>query len=197
MAHDPGEDLVERVIASETRFRGHYLEVRVTRVERSDGSIHTRDVLVHPGAVGIVALDAEGRVLLVRQWRVPAGAALLEIPAGTLDRHPDGSTEDPAVAAPRELEEETGQRAGSWRLLGKFWTAPGFATELMWLYLATDLRDADGDTLSPDDGEELQLERIPWRDAVAMVENGEICDAKSVAGVLWLARILEREGESA
>lgn len=194
---DPGQQLAEREVSSETKYRGHYLELQVRRVERSDGSLHTRDILVHPGAVGIIALDGAGRVLLVRQWRVAAAAALLEIPAGTLDRGPDGATEDPALAAPRELEEETGQRAGAWRLLGSFWTAPGFATERMWLYLATDLRPATGDTLSPDDGEELQLERIPWRDAVAMAERGEICDAKSVAGLFWLARILDREGEPA
>ena len=185
----PDADLTERVTSSQVVYRGHYLEMRVDQIQRADGTRSQRDVVVHPGAVGIIAVDDQDRVLLVRQWRVPAGRALLEIPAGTLDRDPDtGTIEDPALAAPRELEEETGQRAGHWRLLGSIWTAPGFATELMHLYLATEVRPADGDRLGPDEDEHLLLERIPWREAVAMAERGEICDGKSVAGLFWLAR---------
>ena len=104
---------------------------------------------------------------MVRQYRAPAGRILLEIPAGTLDVDPDsGAIEDPDVAAPRELEEETGYRAGSLRLLASFWTAPGFATELMHLYLATDLRPADADRLGPDEDERLELERVPVSEAL-------------------------------
>jgi len=196
MSHrDPGgaagnPDLTERVVGSRTIHRGHYLELRIDEIERADGSHGQREVVVHPGAVTIVAVDDQDRVLLVRQWRVPAGRALLELPAGTLDRDPaTGDIEDPALAAPRELEEETGQRAAAWRLLGTFWTAPGFATELMYLYLATDLRPADGDERGPDEDEHLELERIPWRDAVALAERGEIADAKSLVGLFWLARL--------
>jgi ADP-ribose pyrophosphatase len=132
-------------------------------------------------------------VLLVRQWRAAAGRAMLEIPAGTLDYidRAAGAVEEHARAAPRELEEETGHRAGSWRLLGSFWTAPGFATELMYLYLATDLRAADKDRLGPDDDEHLELERLPLRDAVAAATDGRIVDAKSIVGLLWLARLRE------
>ena len=79
-------------------------------------------------------------------------------------------------------------RAGAWRLLARFYTAPGFTSELMHLYLATDLRLADGDRLGPDDDEHLLLERLPWRDALAAAERGEIADAKSLVGLLWLAR---------
>ena len=188
-ADAPATDLTERVTSSRVVYRGHYLDMRVDQIQRADGTRSQRDVVVHPGAVGIIAVDAQDRVLLVRQWRVPAGRALLEIPAGTLDRDPvTGAIEDPALAAPRELEEETGQRAGHWRLLGSIWTAPGFATELMHLFLATELRPANGDRLGPDEDEHLLLERIPWREAVAMAERGEICDGKSVAGLFWLAR---------
>jgi ADP-ribose pyrophosphatase len=127
-------------------------------------------------------------VLLVRQWRVAAGQALLEIPAGTLDVAEDGSIEDPDLAARRELEEETGMRAGSWRKLARFYTAPGFTSELMHLYLATDLRVADGHQLGPDEDEHLLLERLPLRDALAAAERGDILDAKSLVGLLWLAR---------
>ena len=128
-------------------------------------------------------------MLLVRQYRVAVGEALLEIPAGTLDVMDDGSIEDPERAAPRELEEETGMRAGSWRRIKTFYTAPGFAPELMHLYLATDLRPADGERLTPDADEHLLLERLSWSDAVAAAERGELRDGKTILGLLWLARL--------
>lgn len=177
------------MIDSRVLHRGRYLTFRIDTIERADGSRATREIAGHPGAVAVVAIDDEDRVLLVRQWRVAAGKALLEIPAGTLDIADDGSIEDPDLAARRELEEETGMRAGSWRLLNRFYTAPGFTSELMHLYLATDLRLADGHRLGPDEDEHLLLERIPWREAVASAERGEIEDAKSLVGLLWLARL--------
>jgi len=145
--------------------------------------------------VAVVAFDDEDRVALVRQWRLPADAALLEIPAGGLDVADDGTKEDPDLAAPRELEEETGLRAGTWRKLGTFYTAPGFTDELMHLYLATDLTmvHADG-RLAADEDEALILSWLPWREAVAAAESGVIRDAKSIVGLFWLARILDSRG---
>lgn len=173
--------------------RGKFLEFRIDTVERLDGSRHTRDIAGHPGAVAVVALDAEGRVALVRQWRLPADAALLEIPAGGLDVAADGTKEDPDLAAPRELEEETGLRAATWRKLGTFYTAPGFTDELMHLYLATDLTSVHADgRLAADEDEALILSWLPWPDAVAAAEAGDIRDAKSIVGLFWLARILGR-----
>jgi len=161
-------------------------------LERADGTRAERDIAGHPGAVAIVALDADGRVPLVRQWRLPAGRALLEVPAGGLDVH-DGLTEDHGLAARRELEEETGLRAGTWRLLGSFYSAPGFTEELMHLYLATDLTPAAADgRLGPDEDERLILEWLPWREAVAAAEDGRIADAKSIVGLFWLARLLDQ-----
>lgn len=127
-------------------------------------------------------------MLLVRQYRVAVGALLLEIPAGTLDVADDGSVEDPDLAARRELEEETGMRAGTWREVARFYTAPGFASELMYLYLATELRLADGDRLGPDEDEHLLLEPVPVAEAVAAAERGEFMDAKTLVGLLWLGR---------
>jgi 8-oxo-dGTP pyrophosphatase MutT (NUDIX family) len=123
---------------------------------------------------------------------VPAGRALLEIPAGGLDIDATGVKEDPEAAARRELEEETGLRAGSWRHLASFYTAPGFTEELMHLFLATDLSPAHPDgRLGPDADERLVLEWLPWRDAIAAVERGDICDGKSLVGLLWLERLLD------
>lgn len=200
-AHRPGDPapfgddpLEEHVIGSEVVHRGRYLEVRIDTIERADGTRGTRDVVGHPGAVAVLALDDDGRLLLVRQWRIPAGRAMLEIPAGTLDVH-DGVTEDPDVAARRELEEETGHRATTWRKLASFWTAPGFASELMHLYLATGIAGADGDDrLTPDEDERLELRHVTLDEALAMLDGGAITDAKSILGVLWLDR-LRRAGE--
>jgi ADP-ribose pyrophosphatase len=187
----PDAELVERVVDSRVLHQGHYLTFRVDTIERADGSRSERDIVGHPGAVAIVAIDAEDRVLLVRQWRTPARKVLLEIPAGTLDvDEATGVTEDPDLAARRELEEETGYRAGTWRKLAEFWTAPGFASELMRLYLATELAPAHPDErLGPDEDEHLRLERRPFADAVAAAERGEIADAKSIAGLLWVERL--------
>jgi ADP-ribose pyrophosphatase len=198
VAPDPlpfGDDpLEERVVASRVVHRGRYLEFRVDTIARADGTTGTRDVAGHPGAISVLALDDDGRLLLVRQWRSPAGRAMLEIPAGTLDVH-DGVTEDPDIAARRELEEETGHRATTWRRLATFWTAPGFTSELMHLYLATGIAGADGDErLTPDEDERLELHHLAIDEALEQVESGGITDAKTILGVLWIDR-LRRTGE--
>ncbi len=182
-------DLRERLVSSEVIHRGRVLEFRIDQVETPDGHRSTREIAGHPGGVAVVAIDPDGWVLLVRQWRHAAGRALLEIPAGTLDRDAEGHVEDHAGAAKRELEEETGYRAGTWRQLGSFFTAPGFTDELMQLYLATDLVPADEGRLGPDEDERLELERMPFDQAVAMVDRGELEDAKSIVGLLWVARL--------
>jgi ADP-ribose pyrophosphatase len=189
----PAEDKPpEVVVERRVHHRGTYLEFRTDIIERPDGTRSTRDIAVHPGAVAIVALDRDGRVALVRQFRVAVGRDLLEIPAGTLDDdEATGLGEDPDSAARRELEEETGYRAGRWRKLASFWTAPGFATELMHLYLATDLVEADGDRLAADDDENLELEWLTLEDALVAAGRGDIADAKSLVGLLWVARELD------
>lgn len=191
---EDGDHLTEVVVESEILRRGRYLTFRIDTIERADGTRAKREIVGHPGAVAILAIDSDGQVLLVRQFRTPAGRTLLEVPAGTLDVDPrTGSVEDHATAARRELEEETGYRAGTWRHLTSFWTAPGFATELMHLYLATDLEPADAGRLGPDEDERLELERLPFDEAVAAAERGEIADAKSLVALLWLDRRTLRE----
>ncbi len=181
------EHLIERTVERDVVLEGDYLTFRVDTVEDAGGGRHRRELVIHPGAVAIVAL-VDGDVLLVRQFRAAVGRICLEIPAGTLDRAPDGSVEDPNRAAPRELGEETGYEARSWRRLGRFFTAPGFATEEMHLYLATDLVPLV-DYAGPAEDERLDLLRIPWRRAVEMAEEGLIDDAKSLVGLFWLDRL--------
>ena len=186
-----------RVLASEQIYEGHVISLRRDTVAMPGGGDSVREVVHHPGAVAVVALDPDGRVLLVRQWRTPAGRVLLEIPAGTLDVDPaTGATEDPDLAARRELEEETGYRARTWQRLTSFFTAPGFTSEHMTLYLATDLVPAHPDErLGPDEDEHLRLERRSLDNALAAVDTGEIADAKSIVGLLWIERL--RRGGSA
>ncbi len=184
------ERLIERTVDRRVVLDGEYLTFRVDTVEDADGRRHRRELVVHPGAVAVVAL-VDGDVLLVRQFRAPVGQVCLELPAGTLDRAADGSIEDPRLAAPRELGEETGYAARQWRHLGRFFTAPGFATEEMHLYLATGLTPLEA-YAGPADDERLELVRMPWRDAVVMAEEGLIDDAKSLVGLFWLARLAAR-----
>jgi ADP-ribose pyrophosphatase len=170
-----------RVIGSRQIWKGHVVSVRVDDVERADGRRTTRDVVEHPGAVAIVAWDGE-RLAMVRQWRHATGGPLLEIPAGTAE--PD---EPPAETARRELAEEVGVAAASWVTGPSFFTAPGFCTELMHLFLATDLSPefAEGD-----EDEDLEVSWMSLDEALAAVDSGEIADAKSILAVLWLARRL-------
>ena len=183
------EDLIETTIERRVVHRGRFISFRVDTIEDAQGQRHSREVVEHPGAVCVVPILGDD-VLLVRQFRTPIGKVLLELPAGKLDAMPDGSVEDPADAVIRELDEETGYRAGSMRLLGRFWTAPGFTDELMHLYLATDL-ELLAHPSGPDEGEHLELVRLPWRDAVTMAETGEIADAKTLVGLLHLARLAD------
>lgn len=186
---DPPDPLTERVVGTRLVHRGRYLSLRVDTIERADGSRSEREIVGHPGAVAIVAVDGQDRIALVRQFRLAAGGPLLEIPAGTLDIV-DGQTEDPEAAARRELEEETGLRARSWLRLGAFWTAPGFATERMHLYLATDL-DVATDRLGPDSDERLELVWIPYAELLGAALAGEIADAKSLIGIFWYGWLRE------
>jgi ADP-ribose pyrophosphatase len=183
------EHLIETTVERRVVHHGRYITFRVDTIEDSQGKRHPREIVEHPGAVAVIPIDGED-VLMVRQFRTPVAKVILEIPAGTLDRLPDGSIEDPTQAAPRELGEETGHRAGTWRLLGRFWTAPGFTEERMHLYLATDLEPL-AEYRGPDIDEYLDLVRLPWREAVAMAEAGEIEDAKTLLGLLWLARLAD------
>jgi len=171
----------ERTTGSRRAFEGGLISVRVDTVRLGSGREATREVVEHPGAVGILAWDG-ARLALVRQWRHPAGGPLLEIPAGTLD-----PGEEPLATARRELAEECALAANHWEAGPSFYTAPGFCTERLSLYLATELRPA---SVTPPDDEELELSWATLEEALAALDAGAIADAKTVAGVLWLDRRL-------
>jgi len=171
----------ERTLSSTTPWEGHRIKVRVDEVERADGHRTTREVVEHPGAVAILAWDGE-RLAMVRQWRHATQRVLLEIPAGTLE--PD---EPPAETARRELAEEAGLAAATWVEGPKFYTAPGFCDELMHLYLATELRETQA---VGDADEDLEPSWMTLADALQAIDDGRIADAKTIAGVGWLARRL-------
>lgn len=181
------DHLRETTVERRVVHRGRFMTFRVDTIEDAGGKQHTREIVEHPGAVCVIPIVG-GDVLMVRQWRTPVEQTILELPAGTLDRLEGGGIEDPDLAAPRELEEETGHRAERWRKLGRFWTAPGFTEEEMHLYLATELSPLD-DYRGPDVDEYLDLVRMPWREAVAMADRAEIEDAKTLIGLFWLARL--------
>jgi ADP-ribose pyrophosphatase len=193
MAIERESDLVERLVERQVVRSSKYMTFVSDTIEAPDGRRHQREIVLHPGAVTVIAILPDGRVLLVRQYRHAAGRVLLELPAGTLDRGEDGSVEDPLDAAQRELSEETGYRAASWRRLAGFWTAPGFASEHMTLYLATDLT-ADPDHAGPDPDERLLVDTLTLPELRARVERDEIEDAKTIIGVFWLDALV-RSGE--
>ena len=182
--------LAETVVDTRVVYEGRYLIVRVDTIEDPEGGRHRREFVDHPGAIAVLALDGDD-LLLVRQFRHAAGRPLLELPAGTLERIRDGETEPPDEAAPRELEEETGYRAGRWRKLGNIWMSPGSLSEELHLYLAQDLERIEGYG-GPAADERLDLVRLPWRDLLDAADRGEVHDAKTLAGVFWLARLGDR-----
>lgn len=173
----------ERTLATTRPWTGRRIAVRIDEVERADGHRTTREIVEHPGAVGVLAWDGE-RLAMVSQWRHAAGQSLLEIPAGTLEPH-----ERPERTARRELAEEAGLAAATWVTGPHFYTAPGFCTELMHLFLATDLRE---ETADGDEDEALEPSWLTLSDALEAIDDGRIVDAKSIAGIGWLARRVGR-----
>jgi ADP-ribose pyrophosphatase len=175
-------------LATRERWRGRTITLLGERVRLPNGREVELDVVRHPGAVAIVPVDAEGHVILVRQYRHTVGGWLLEVPAGTLSRG-----EDPATGARRELEEEAGVRAGTLRELGSILVSPGFCDERIWLYLATDL-DAGEQRLEED--EVLALERLPLAEAERRALAGDLVDAKSTCALLRAASLLRSFGDT-
>jgi len=160
-------------VSSSRPFQGKIVSVRVDEVRFDDGRVHRQEVVEHRESMTVVAIDAEQNLLLVRQYRHPTGEELLETPAGSVD--PGESAEE---AVNRELAEETGHRAREVTLLGQFYLAPGWATELMHVYLARDLYESAAE---PDEDERIDVVRLPVAEWEARIAAGEIRDCKSIA----------------
>jgi 8-oxo-dGTP pyrophosphatase MutT (NUDIX family) len=173
------------LVGSELLYQGAVISLRRDRVRMSDESVVDREVVVHPGAVGIVALDADGRVLLVNQYRHPVRRRLDELPAGLLDK--DG--EPPLDAAKRELAEEAHVTAREWHVLVDLNPSPGMSDEAIRIYLARGVEDAADDGFTPEH-EELTLttSRVPLDEAIGRIWRGTLTNAAAVAGLLAVAR---------
>lgn len=179
MGQEPGR---EEVIASRTIYEGRILSLREDTVRLANGMETRREVVEHAEVVAIVPVDEDGRVLMVRQYRLPARDVLLEIPAGGVD--PGEAIE---AAAQRELREETGHSAQRLEKIAGFYVSPGYATEFIHVFLARRLQHDPG---KADADEDIVVQRVPLEEALRMVDAGQIRDAKSIVGLLLAARRL-------
>ncbi len=169
-------------LSRETVFDGKLIKVLKEMVRLPDGNVRPREIVVHPGAVALVVVDQDEKLVLVRQYRRATDKVLLEIPAGTRE-----SDEDAEACARREVQEEVGYAAGRVERLGGFYSAPGFCTEYLDCYLLTDLKES---RLQPDDDEKIEVVKLSSEEARDAIQRGEICDAKSICGILlWLSSV--------
>jgi len=167
---------VEKTLSSQLIYEGRAVKLRVDTVQMPGGRETTREIVEHADCVAIIAIDADDSVLLVNQFRKPVEKELLEIPAGGID-----AGEDPETAVRREMREETGYLPGKVERLGGFYSAPGYCSEYLHLYLATDLTSSP---LHAEDTESIRLVRVPVAQISGLIASGSICDAKSIAGLL-------------
>lgn len=170
-------ELTEKQTNSTKIFSGKILDLYFDEVLLPDGKNATREYLRHVGAVCIAAVTDDGQIVLEKQFRYPLGEVITEIPAGKLE----SKSEDPLEAAKRELKEETGVSAAQWIFLGKFYPACAYSDEVIYTYLAKDLRF--GET-SPDEDEFINVETVPLEDAVRDVMSGKIKDGKTQSAVM-------------
>ncbi len=177
------DHLREHCASSEEVYSGKFLHLKKDIVKLPDGNSTFREYLIHPGAVAIMPILNDGRILLERQFRYPVDAAMIEIPAGKLD--PD---EDPLLCAQRELLEETGYSAKSWEFLGRIHPVISYATETIDIYLAKDLTLGER---SLDEGEFLDVFAATLDEMHAWIASGKITDVKTIISVYHLARRLK------
>ena len=167
--------LAEEVVSSTTIYQGRVLHFKNTTVKLPSGRLYPREIVEHPGAVALIPI-LEDKVILIRQFRLTTGKAIYELPAGTMSEG-----EDPDACAEREIVEETGYKAGKLKRIFQCYLAPGYSTELMYFYLATEL-EAGPQHL--DEDEAIRVYPTPFEEALAMVRMNEIMDAKTTVGLL-------------
>jgi ADP-ribose diphosphatase len=180
-------DLTETELSTEVLCQGRLLHARRDQVRLPNNQTSTREYIVHPGAAVILPLFDNGDVLLERQHRYPLRRDFIEVPAGKLD-----PGEDPETCARRELIEETGYQAAEMRFLFEFYPTVGYSNEVMYFYLARDLKYIGHD---PDHDEFLEIFRAPLDEAMAMIRHGEICETKTVTALFWWDKVKRGEWE--
>jgi ADP-ribose pyrophosphatase len=168
--------LPERTISSEQIYSGRAVKLRVDTIEKPNGKKTIREIVEHADCVAVVVLDEENNVVMVRQLREAVGKTLLEIPAGGID-----AGEEPVESVRRELQEEIGLLPHKIEKIGGFYSTPGYCTEYLYLYLATELKPS---RLEAEDTASIEVVRVPLAQIPALIASGEICDAKSIAGLL-------------
>ena len=181
-------ELKETMVSTETVYKGIIVNVRRDKAKLIDGRITNREVVEHPGGVCVFALDNEGKVILVRQYRYPMQEVVLELPAGKLEKG-----EDPSDSGLRELGEETGLVPQTYLPMGVSFSSPGIMEEKIHYFFATDL--VQGPT-HPDDGEFLEVVRVPYEELLEMARKGEIKDAKTLVAILKASMVLEERKNS-
>lgn len=172
------EEFEEKTVTRKTLFTGHIIELAVDDVQLPNGEMAKRELVFHNGAVGIIALTDDQRILLVRQFRKPLEKVILEIPAGKIDTT-DGDTLE---TAKRELEEETSYQGKNWEFVMEFSSAPGFTNEILYIYQATDLVKV-ANPLPQDEDELIELHSLTLEEAKAAIASGEIYDAKTILAI--------------
>jgi ADP-ribose pyrophosphatase len=171
----------EIVDSSEYKYRGRIINLRIDQIHTESGYDGIREIIEHPGAVAIVPIDDRQQVILVKQYRAAVGKNTIEVPAGTLS-----IGEDPLVCAHRELKEETGYQAAQIDRIGGVYTAPGISSEFITLYMATGLTAGESAT---EEDESIDLMRVSLTEALKMIEDGSINDAKSVSALLLVKNL--------
>ncbi len=180
-------ELKETMVSTQTVYEGIIVNVRRDKAQLIDGRITNREVVEHPGGVCVFALDGEKKVILVRQYRYPMGEVVLELPAGKLEKG-----EDPSDSGLRELGEETGLVPRTYLPMGVSFSSPGIMEERIHYFFATDLVQ---EAVHPDDGEFLEVIRVPYEDLVKMAASGEIKDGKTLIAIFKASLLMkEREG---
>ncbi len=176
--------MTEKLISSKDVFKGRSVRLRIATIMKPSGAQAEREIVEHNDCIAVVPIDQDNNVILVKQFRTPTGKILLEIPAGSIE-----AGEDPEECVRRELQEEIGYLPETIIKLGGVYAAPGYCTEYLYLYLARNLKES---RLVAEDTDEIEIVRVPLTEIPELIKTGQICDGKSVSGLLRV--IMEQPG---